>query len=274
MPLSLPLRYHAKLQRKQTIFEELAQAVLMLSSVHVPDACTLEFGDALVLPQGDMWKEVLNKFNRLPELGGEEFVAMNEKAFNDLDAKHDRTLRVVLIACAKQFNDKVDPALAALANALSSPKTSAFQYVQTMDKAIENLKKITLASTNDFKNLARTQPALNDPVLAPIEEAQTARREFLKCVANLTKAIAMSTIDLSEVKTQKDFSTLYHFCTKETDGAPGYDDAHLNQFYNFAYLRRRAAPDPFVSTHSDSNSITFCSKLEQGARRHMRNLVN
>ena len=247
----------------------------MLASVHVPDACTLEFGDALVLPQSDMWKELSGKYTRLRDIGGPEFVAMNENVFAAFDDKHDRTVGVVVVACEKQFHKKVDPALEALVQALLSPKNSAFQYMQTMDKSIEVFKKITLATSNDFKNLARTQPPLNDPVLAPIEEAQTARRDFLKCVVNQTKALAMCTIDLADAKAQKDFSVLYHFCnTTATDGAPGYDDAHLHQFYNFAYLRRRAAPYPFVSTHSDSNSRTVCLKLEQGARRYRRNLVN
>ena len=246
----------------------------MLASVHVPNVCTLEFGDALVLPQGDNWKEVLVKYKRLEELGGPEFVEMHEKDFTALADKHDETVRVVEIACAKQFNDKVDRPLEELTNALLSPKTSAFQYMQTLDKAINGLKTITLATSNDFKNLARTQPAQSDPVFAPIEEAQTARKDFIKCVTNHTKPLAMFTIDLSEATTQNDFDNLYRFCTTSTQCGPGYDDAHLPQFYNFAYLRRRAAPDPFVSTHSDSTSRIFCLKLEQGARRHRRNLAN
>ena len=226
MPLSLPLRYHAKIATR-TLFEELEQVKVMMASLFVPTTPQLEFGDMVVMSQGEMWQQVRDKFERLVEIGGPEFVKANSDAFQKLQEKIDAMVAAIQIALTKQWLEKVDPRLDALSQAAAAPKQPAFQYLQALEKALIGIKKISIGSHIDFKHLARsnkTPDSPGDDVLAPIEESQTKRKDFLDGVIAHTSKIANSTIDLESEPTQNSVNAMLSFCTKPSDDHPGYDD--------------------------------------------------
>ena len=199
----------------------------MMASLVVPTTPQLEFGDQIVMSQGEKWQQVMGKYERLEELGGPEFVKANSTAFQELQEKIDAMVAAIQVALTKQFIDKTDARLDSLSQAAAAPKQPAFQYLQNLEKALSGIKKISIGSHVDFKHLARsniTPNSLGDDVLAPIEESQTKRKAFLDGVITHTSKIINSTIDLDSEPTQNSVNAMLGFCTKPSDDYPGYDD--------------------------------------------------
>ena len=199
----------------------------MMASLVVPTTQQLEFGDQIVMSQGEKWQQVMGKYDRLEELGGPEFVKANSTAFQELQEKIVAMVAAIQVALTKQFIDKTDARLDSLSQAAAAPKQPAFQYLQTLEKALSGIKRISIGSHVDFKHLARsnnTPNSLGDDVLAPIEESQTKRKAFLDGVITHTSKIINSTIDLDSEPTQNSVNAMLGFCTKPSDDYPGYDD--------------------------------------------------
>ena len=198
-----------------------------MASLVVPTTAQLEFGDMVVMSGGEKWQQVIEKFERLIEIGGPDFVQANVDAFDALQDKIGEMIAAIQVALTKQFIDKADAHLDLLSQAASAPKQPAFQYMQTSEKAINAIKKVSIGSHTDFKHLAKSKNTPDAPgydVLATIEESQTKRKDFLDGVIAHTSKIANSTIDLESEPTQNSVNAMLGFCTKPSDDHPGYDD--------------------------------------------------
>ena len=79
----------------------------MMASLVVPTTAQLEFGDMVVMSGGEKWQQVIEKFERLIEIGGPDFVQANVDAFDALQDVLPLQLMLLLRDCLRFRIDAV-----------------------------------------------------------------------------------------------------------------------------------------------------------------------